>query len=145
MKTRTEELLEKYWNGQTSLPEEKELRRLILESEGYEKEKELFAALTQFKSLEPENLHIPKAKVRKLVPQWTRWAASIVILLGTYFGWSSYEQKQAERKAYDEVMQALAMIQVNLSKGQQQMQPLNDFKYLNTTHHLFQLNKQTAQ
>ena len=145
MKSRIEELLEKYWEGETSLTEEKELRRLILESEGYAKEKELFAALGEFKSLEPQNLPIPQAKSRKLVPQWMRWAASIAILLSTYWGWSTYEQKQAEKQAYEEVMQALALIQTNLSKGQQQLQPLNDIKYLNTTNHLFQLNPKTAQ
>lgn len=145
MKSHIEELLEKYWEGETSLSEEKELRKLILEAEGYEKEKELFAALEQFKSLEPQNLSIPKAKTRKLVPQWTRWAASVAILLGSYWGWSVYEQKQAEQEAYEEVMQALAMIQTNLSKGQQQLQPLNDLKYLNTTNQLFQLNQKTTQ
>lgn len=145
MKSYIEELLEKYWEGETSLSEEKELRKLILEAEGYEKEKELFAALGQFKSLEPQNLSIPKGKTRRLVPQWTRWAASVAILLGTYWGWSVYEQKQAEEQAYQEVMQALAMIQTNLSKGQQQLQPLNDLKYLNTTNQLFQLNQKHAQ
>jgi hypothetical protein len=145
MKSRIEELLEKYWEGETSLSEEKELRRLVFESEGYEKEKQLFSALAKFRYLEPQNLHVPQEKSRKLVPQWTRWAASIAILLGTYWGWSYYEQRQAEEKAYEEVMQALAMIQTNLSKGQQQLQPLNDFKYLNTTNQLFQLNQKTEQ
>lgn len=141
MKSHLEDLLEKYWEGETSLSEEKELRRLILEAEGYEKEKEFFATLGQFKSLEPKNLSFPKGKSRRLVPQWTRWAASIAIILGTYWGWSTYEQKQAEEQAYQEVMQALILIQTNLSKGQQQLQPLNDLKYLNTTNQLFQLNQ----
>ena len=35
-------------------------------------------------------------------------------------------------------MEALAQIQTNLSKGQQQLLlPLNDLKYLNTTNQLF--------
>lgn len=145
MNTRIEKLLAKYWESETSLSEEKELRKLILEAEGYEKEKELFAALGRFKSLEPQKLSIPKGNTRGLAPQWMRWAASVAILLGTYWGWSVYEQKQAEEAAYQEVMQALAMIQTNLSKGQQQLQPLNDLKYLNTPNQLFQLNQPTEQ
>lgn len=140
MKNRLDTLLEKYWDGETSLAEERELRQLIQQSEGYEKEKELFAALGQFRALEPKNLKIPRKKPRKLQPQWLGWAASAAILIGTYWGWSSYQQKQAEQEAYEEVMQALALIQTNLAKGQEQLQPLNELKYLNTTNQLFQLN-----
>lgn len=140
MKTRIDKLLDKYWEGETSLTEEKDLRKLILEADGYEKEKEIFKAFGQFRALEPQNLSIPKTKTRQLTPQWTRWAASIAVLLGTFWGWSVYEQKQAEQRAYEEVMQALALIQTNLSKGQQELQPLNELKYLNTTNQLFQLD-----
>jgi len=35
------------------------------------------------------------------------------------------------------VMQAFALIRTNLSKGQEEMNPLNDLKYLNTTNQLF--------
>lgn len=140
MKTRIEELLEKYWEAETSLSEEKELRKLIRESDGFEKEKELFKALGKFRTEEPKQLNIPKTKVRKLKTSWISWAASIAILLGSFWGWKSYEQKQAEQEAYEEVMHALALIQTNLSKGQQQMQPLNDLKYLNTTNQVFQMD-----
>lgn len=141
MKTRIEELLEKYWEAETSLSEEKELRKLILESEGFEKEKELFQALGNFRTEEPQKLSIPKAKVRRLNTTWISWAASVTILLGSYWGWRTYEQKQAEQAAYEEVMYALNLIQSNLSKGQQQMQPLNDLKYLNTTNQVFQMDQ----
>lgn len=145
MKNRIEELLERYWEAETSLTEEKELRSLILESEEFEKEKELFKALEDFRSKEPLHLSIPKAKVRLLNTSWIGWAASISILFASYWGWSIYEQKQAEKAAYLEVMQALALIQTNLSKGQQQMQPLNELKYLNTTNQVFQLSQTTEQ
>lgn len=141
MKVRIEELLEKYWEAETSQIEEKELRKLILEAEGYEQEKALFKALNQFKSEEPKNLSIPRAKTRKLKTAWISWAASVTILMGSFWGWRVYEQKQAEQKAYQDVMQAFALIQSNLSKGQDQMMPLNDLKYLNTTNQLFQLQE----
>jgi hypothetical protein len=143
--TRIEELLQKYWEAETSQNEEKELRDLILEAEGYEQEKALFRALNQFKSEEPKSLSIPKAKTRKLNTTWISWAASVTILLGSFWGWRAYEQKQAEQLAYEEVMQAFAMIQSNLSKGQDQLTPLNDLKYLNKTNQLFQLDQTSTQ
>lgn len=141
MKTRIEELLEKYWEAETSQSEEKELRELVQKAEGYEEEKALFKALNQFKAEEPERLSIPKNKTRKLTTTWFSWAASVTILLGSFWGWRVYEQNQAEREAYEEVMQAFSLIQSNLSKGQDQMMPLNDLKYLNTTNQLFQLEE----
>lgn len=143
--TRIEELLEKYWEAETSQSEEKELRDLILEAEGYEQEKALFKALNQFKSEEPKRLSIPKTKTRKLNTTWISWAASVSILLGSFWGWRVYERNQAEREAYEEVMQAFSMIQTNLSKGQDQLTPLNDLKYLNTTNQLFELNQPDTQ
>lgn len=145
MKSRIKELLEKYWEAETTLQEEKELRKLIHESEGYEKEKEFFKSLEKFQSEEPVHLTIPKQKVRRLNPTWISWAASAAILIGSYWGWRSYEQKQAEQAAYSEVIKALALIHANLSKGQQQMQPLNDLKYLNTTNQLFPMSQKTEQ
>lgn len=143
--TRIEELLEKYWEAETSQSEEKELRDLIHEAEGYEQEKTLFKALNQFKAEEPKKLSIPKTKVRKLNTSWISWAASVSILLGSFWGWRVYERNQAEQKAYEEVMQAFAMIQNNLIKGQDQLAPLNDLKYLNTTNQLFELNQSTEK
>ncbi|MFN3998000.1 hypothetical protein [Algoriphagus sp.] len=145
MKSRIEELLEKYWEAETSHSEEKELRRLILEVEGYEQEKALFGAISKFKAEEPKNLSVPKTKARKLNITWISWAASVAILLGSFWGWRAHEQNQAEQKAYEDVMQAFAIIQDNLSKGQDQLRPLNDLKYLNTTNQLFQLDQTTTR
>jgi hypothetical protein len=140
MKNRTDELLNKYWEGETSLLEEKELRRLLSEAQGYTKEKELFQALGHFRNLEPSQVSIPKKSKQRQMYRWTGWAASIAVLLGTYWGWTTYEQKQAEKEAYEEVMLALTLIQTNLAKGQEQMDPIKDLKYLNTTNQLFNLN-----
>lgn len=145
MKARIKELLDKYWDAETSLEEEKELRDLLRNSEGFEQEKSLFKALKNFQAEEPQHLTLPYSKLRKLNPRWISWAASVAILVGSFWSWRVYEQKQAEKEAYEEVMEALALIQTNLSKGQEQMAPLNDLKYLNTTNQLFQLNKPTKQ
>jgi len=135
---RIEELLEKYWNAETSLAEEQELKNLLSQAEGYEEEKEMFSGIAGLATEEPENLTIPKGKITKLNTSWLNWAASIAILAGSFYGWRVYEQKQAEKEAYDQVMMAFALIQTNLSKGQEQMEVMNDLKYLNTTNELFE-------
>lgn len=135
---RIEELLEKYWNAETSLAEEQELKSLLSQAEGYEEEKEMFSGIAELATEEPENLTIPKGKGRKLNASWLNWAASIAILAGSFYGWRVFEQKQAEKEAYDQVMMAFALIQNNLSKGQEQLEVMNDLKYLNTTNQLFE-------
>jgi len=60
------------------------------------------------------------------------------LLASSIWVWQAYEQKKQEQLAYQQVMEALAQIQTNLSRGQQQLLlPLNDLKYLNTTNQLF--------
>lgn len=144
MNERIEELLAKYWDTETSLAEEAELKDLIKSADGYISEKELFGLLAEFQLEEPElNLKSkpkpkPKAKQRSLRSHWMSWAASIAILAGSVWGWRAYEQQEAERQAYEEVMMAFALVQTNLQKGKSQMQPMNDLKYLNTTNQLFE-------
>lgn len=137
MKKRIEELLEKYWTAESNLEEEKELKSLLQNAEGFEEEKELFTGFADYARMEPEQVRIPEAKVRKLRTSWMSYAASAAILIGTFWGWSVFQQKQAEQEAYEEVMIAFALIQTNLSKGQDQLRPMNELKYLNTTEQLF--------
>ncbi|MEB2776104.1 hypothetical protein SYJ56_12350 [Algoriphagus sp. D3-2-R+10] len=136
MNQRIDELLEKYWEAESSLAEEQELKRLLQNAEGYEDEKALFIALSDFTAEEP-NLKMPTKTVSIKSRNRMSWAASVAILVGSVWGWTVYEQKQAEQHAYMEVMQAFALIQTNLSKGQEEMNVMNDLKYLNTTNQLF--------
>jgi hypothetical protein len=141
MKERIEELLEKYWEGETTLPEEQELKSLLKSQSEFLEEKSLFGLMESFAQEEPENLSIPKGKIRKINSSWLSWAASVAIFIASFVGWRAYEQKQQERQAYEEVMQAFAMIQTNFAKGQEQMQVMNEMKYLNTTNQLFGTEK----
>lgn len=136
MNQRIDELLEKYWKAESSLAEEQELKHLLLSAEGYQDEKALFSGLRDLSSEEP-SLKMPTKTIPIQSRNWLNWAASVAILLGSVWGWTVYEQKQAEQQAYIEVMQAFALIQTNLSKGQEEMKVLNDMKYLNTTNQLF--------
>ncbi|MBB6326116.1 hypothetical protein FHS59_001744 [Algoriphagus iocasae] len=137
MKERIESLLEKYWEGETSLAEEQELKSLLKSQSDFEKEKGFFGLMESYGQENPENLTMPKAKVRKINSQWLSWAASVAIFTASFVGWRVYEKNQEERQAYEEVMQAFALIQTNLAKGQEQMQVMNDMKYLNTTNQMF--------
>ena len=137
MKERIESLLEKYWEGETSLAEEQELKSLLKSQSDFEEEKSFFGLMESYGQENPENLTMPKAKVRKINSQWLSWAASVAIFTASFVGWRVYEKNQEERQAYEEVMQAFALIQTNLAKGQEQMQVMNDMKYLNTTNQMF--------
>jgi hypothetical protein len=136
MNNRIDELLEKYWTAETSLAEEQELKILILQSEEYESEKELFHGLGELAQKEPV-LSMPAITFDINARSWMGWAASIALLVGTIWGYQVYEQKQKEEQAYREVMQAFALIHTNLSKGQEQLQVMNEFRYLNTTTEIF--------
>ena len=139
MKSRIEVLVQKYWEAETTLEEEKELKALLRNAEGFEEEKALFEIIDDFKKKVPQKLQLPTKKpTRTLRMQWLGWAASITLLAGSFWMWQDYEQKKQEELAYQQVMEALALIRNNLSKGQAQMQPLNDLRYLNTTNQLFQ-------
>ena len=137
MKERIESLLEKYWEGETSLAEEQELKSLLKSQSDFEEEKGFFGLMESYGQENPKNLIMPKAKVRKINSQWLSWAASVAIFTASFVGWRVYEKNQEERQAYEEVMQAFALIQTNLAKGQEQMQVMNDMKYLNTTNQMF--------
>ncbi len=132
MNERIEDLLAKYYDAETSLAEEQELRVLLKSAENFEEEKAFFGILADFKKEEPQ-VKLPESKVRKLNPTWISWAASVAILIGSFWGWQMYSQKQAEQAAYQEVMMAFDLIQTNLSKGKEQLEPMNNLKYLNTT------------
>ncbi|TDQ17390.1 hypothetical protein DFQ04_2043 [Algoriphagus boseongensis] len=139
MRERIEELLQKYWAGESSLAEEKELKESLAQVEGFETEKSFFGVLKDFKAQMPEKLKTPggKPKSKTIRLQWLSWAASLALIISSVWVWRDYEEKKEQEQAYQEVMEALAMIQTNLAKGQEQMKPLNDLKYLKTTNQLF--------
>ncbi len=137
MNQRIEELLERYWSAESSLAEEVELKELLSKSPGYEDEKRLFDSLRELAGNEPLRVYIPKTKTRMLKYSWAKYAAAVALIAGSLSVWRVYEHRQAEERAYQEVMQAFTLIHTNFMKGQEQMQVMEDLKYLNTTNHLF--------
>lgn len=136
MNQRIDKLLDKYWNAESSLAEERELKELLQSEDGYEDEKALFSGLKDLSAEEPRQT-MPTKVVPIKSRNWMNWAASVAILASSVWGWTAYERRKAEQEAYTEVMQAFALIQTNLSKGQEEMYVMNDLKYLNTTNQLF--------
>ena len=137
---RIEELLAKYWEAETSLQEEQELKDLLSEADGYEDVKEFFLGFSLLASQEPKGLTIPIQTRKTSSWNWVKWAASLAIMGSSFYLWEINEQKKAEREAYEQVMQAFALIQNNFAKGQTQMGALNGLRYLNTTQELFETN-----
>lgn len=135
-----EVLLAKYSEAETSLADEQELKDLLSEADGYEDVKEFFVGLSQLTSHEPKALTIPIQIRKKSSWNWVKWAASLAIMGSSFYLWKVNEQKKAEREAYDQVMQAFALIQNNFAKGQTQMGALNGLRYLDTTQELFETN-----
>lgn len=138
---RIEQLLEKYWEAETSLQEEEELKGLLKESEGYEAEKALFSGLDEWSLQEPELEKLKETKVRRLTPVWLNWAASVLVLISSVWIWQEVEQQKAEEEAYQEVMMALSMFQTNYAKGKANLEQMEELKYLKTTNDIFGQSK----
>ncbi len=139
MKKRIDELLERYWEADSTLEEERELKFLLRNHPEYELEKKLFGILDEFKREMPQKIQIPLKQRGRITRIYSMgWAASIALIGGFIWLWNDFDKKRQEEVAYREVMQALSLIQANLQKGQKQLQPLNDLKYLNVTDQLFQ-------
>jgi hypothetical protein len=141
MKNRLDILLQRYWDGETSLEEEKELRSLLLQSEGYGVEKSFFLGIAEYADLK-EVIQHPKGRIQRWNPMWFRIAAGLLVLLVSGISIYSYQQKEAEKEAYQQVMDALTLIQTNMQKGTDNLQVLEEFRHLNTTNELFDIENQ---
>ncbi|MCH7410727.1 hypothetical protein MM239_15070 [Belliella sp. DSM 111904] len=132
-------LIEKYWEGNTSLKEEKELKVLLKDSKKHETEKAFFLGIDQIKSFSPEKIQNPSIKKFYLNTYWTQIAAGLIILLVAGVSFFSYKQREAERLAYLQVMEAFSLIQHNMHKGTDNLQTLQELRYLNTTNQIFEI------
>jgi hypothetical protein len=140
MKDRLNILLEKYFEGESSLEEEKELRELLQHAEGYESEKQFFFGLKKISAVEPNRVVVSKVS-RTLYSFWIKIAAGLLVFLVAGVAVFQYQEKKKEKEAYDQVMQAFALIQYNMQKGINSMEVMEDFRHLNATQELFELNE----
>ncbi|MFN3802394.1 hypothetical protein [Belliella pelovolcani] len=140
MKADIEILLNKYWEGKTSLEEEKMLRQLLIKAEGFESEKAFFQGIEEFEALEEAPFTIQRKN--PWITNWMRIAAGIMLFLASGIVLNQYLHQRAEKKAYKEVMQAFALINSNLEKGTNSMYVMQEFKHLNTPQQLFETKEE---
>ena len=136
---RIEKLLEKYFEAETSIAEEKELKEYFTSldvAQHLEQYKPLFGYFPQAKQ-EHFNLAIPLTTKKRNRVVWLSVAASVAVLLGVgLFTFNNYnEPKSNDLGTYDdpevafrETQKALAMISEHVNKGIGSMKYLNEYE-----------------
>jgi len=143
MKEKIEALLVKYYEGETSLAEERELRKFLLKVSGFQEEKQFFLGLEVLKTLEPTEKAVPQAKGE--VNLWLKIAAVITLFLGLSWLFVDHQSKKEEALAYAQVMEAFSLIQENLKKGTTSLEAIQDMRYLNKANEIFNINHKEEQ
>jgi len=142
MKEKIEALLAKYYEGDTTLAEEKELKSLLLRSGGFEEERRFFLGLDALRAIEPSAKPPPRSGAT--IRLWQKVAA-VLVLCGGLSWWFIDQQIKKEERAYSQVMQAFDMIQQNMRKGTTSLGALKEMRHLNKTDELFNINNQEEQ
>ncbi|MBC6998646.1 hypothetical protein [Cytophaga sp. FL35] len=134
---RIEKLLSKYLEGSTSLPEEAELKAFFSQDDIPAHLAEYRPMFAYFKKTKQEKFTkgLPLQEDTKLnSKKWFPWlsvAASVLIMIGLFFGKGYYDQKQLEKEkaqyAYKETKKALDMLAENFSRGTEKVAYLNEF------------------
>ncbi len=149
-----EQLLERYWEGETSLEEEQELRDFFDRPEVPAKWKSaqvLFRYFNEQRKVDLDGLFdekviaqvedtpdISRGKVRKLFYDLVRVAAvGLILITATYFVREQYlEQKddpymvdtfENPKEAFEETKKALLMISKNFNKGRKEAKKVGAF------------------
>jgi hypothetical protein len=143
MKEKIAALLKKYYEGKTSLEEERELKKLLLTIPGYEEEKQFFLGLEVMKSMEPMPRSAPKAKGE--ISLWQKVAAVMVVFIGLTWLFVDHQSKKEEALAYAQVMEAFSLIRENMEKGTTSLYVMKEMKHLNKTNELFNINEKEEQ
>lgn len=141
MKNQLDKLFDKYWEGETSPEEEKILRDLLLQSEGYEAEKDFFLGLEEIAAIKENNLTLEKPIRKFSFSRWLSIAALFLVFLVAGVTIHQNLQKQAEEEAYEKVMNAFALINENMQKGTGSLELMQDFRHLNATQEIFEINE----
>lgn len=140
MENRLEELLHKYWEGETTLEEESEFKNFLQDVEGFETEKNFFLGLRNLSLNESKEFEL-KGGIKKSPVHWLRIAALFIIFLAVGSAMYRYQIMRAEREAFEQVMQAFNLIQENMQKGTESFNAFGEMRHLNTTQEIFNLKE----
>ena len=136
---RIEKLLEKYFEGETSIAEEKELKDYFTSSDvaqHLEQYKPIFGYATQAKQ-EQFTATIPLKTKKRSSVVWLSVAASVAVLLSvSLFTFNHYNQPVSEdlgtyddpEVAFRETQKALALISRSVNKGIESMEYINEYE-----------------
>jgi len=131
-----ETLLEKYFQGETSIAEESELKNYFSSAnvaQHLEQYKPMFAFFTFAKS-ETANIEVPMKSKKTNNAAWLSIAASVVVLLGVglmFFNSNSQEDLGTYDNpeiALKETQKALSLLSGNVNKGIESMQYVQEYE-----------------
>lgn len=122
-----ERLIEKYFEGQTTLEEEAQLNSYFT-SDKVASHLEQYRPVFQYFSEQRLQSNAPKPRL-ETISQKRIWfsgiAAGLVLFLGIY-GWQDYQQRQqVAQQAYADSQNALALIGKYINQGQDAIYELN--------------------
>lgn len=130
-----EALVEKYFQGETSIVEENELKNYFSSADVAQhllQYKPLFSYFTHAKE-EKSDRQMPLQSKKRYVA-WLSVAASIVVMLGIGFAWFNNEP-QEDLGTYDnpevalrETQKALSLLSGNVNKGIESMQYVQEYE-----------------
>lgn len=144
MKDRLTELLDKYWEGETSLPEEAELKSLLKQTNSYPDLSGFFSGTEYLAQMDVGVTHAEKSRISGNGIFFRIAAVFIGFLLIGSLLYNNYHQREQE-KAYLQVMEAFALIQSNMKRGSEELQILDELRHLNKAHELFNMNELNEQ
>lgn len=133
--------MEKYWEGETTLEEESEIKNLLQNGEGFEEEKKFFLGIDIVSAIQPNEFEL-KNKNKKPTFHWLKIAALFIIFLAVGSAIYRHQVKKAEREAFEQVMQAFNLIQTNMQKGTESLGALEEMRHLNTTQEIFNIKEE---
>ncbi len=129
---RIEQLLEKYFEAETTVAEEEMLREYF---SGDEVAAHLSAYTPMFQYMsqaKEERFNRPVALKQKVnYYKWLSVAAAVVLAFGIYFGnesYQDYQEQKAAEYAYNETKKALSLLASNLGRGTEKVAYLNEFE-----------------
>lgn len=143
MKERVEALLSSYYEGETSLSEEKELRELLAKVVGFEEEKQFILGLKVLKNIEPSAM--PSPRVRGEIKLWQKIAALVALFLSLTWLFIDHQMKKDQAMAYVQVMEAFDLIRENMERGTKSLAAIQDFQHMNKPNEIFNINYKEEQ
>ena len=127
-----EKLIEKYLNAETTLQEEKVLKKFFLQDDIPTHLKEYKYLFNYFSNSKLErvskSITLPKKQYNL---RWLSIAAALVLMISIYtFHQNNVREKEEARLAFMETQKALNLISYNLNKGNKAVTQLKTFENL---------------